>query len=211
METEKGVPKPNPPPKPFQIVGYRGSVTGGSSSSTSGCPAHMSPEMFNQLRQLKSKTKDLKTECANLRRMAKNQSQATRDTLRETCSKIKGSIAFLNSNDPIEKKLRMDRLRLSRDEDSYRSDVMRLEKDLSDLESRVEELRSNVINRMCRVNMIDVEEMAFVLSRASKAVFELKLRYPHLQDTLKTVMQQEMEVVVREEKYVLILWFIMCH
>lgn len=38
----------------------------------------------------------------------------------------------------------------------------------------MEELRGNVINRKCRVNLSDVEGMALVLSRASKAVAELK-------------------------------------
>ena len=164
----------------------------------------MTQEMYQQLRQLRVKAKDLKIECANLRKMARQQSIATREVLRETCNKIKTSLSFMTDsslNDPIERKLRMDRLRLSRDEESYRNDVRCLDKDLTDLESCVEELRSNVINRRCRVNMSDVENMAHVLSRASKTVGDLKLRYPHLQDSLKNVMQAEMQVVVREEKF----------
>lgn len=80
--------------------------------------------------------------------------------------------------------------------------MRKLEKDLTNLETSVEELRSDVINRRCKVNMSDVENMAHILSRSSKIVADLKLRYPHLQNSLKTVMQQEMEIVVREEKYV---------
>ncbi|GIY10729.1 coiled-coil domain-containing protein AGAP005037 [Caerostris extrusa] len=59
----------------------------------------------------------------------------------------------------------------------------------------------SVINRKCRVNLGDVEGMALVLSRASKAVAELKARFPALQESLKTIMAVEMEVVVREEKF----------
>lgn len=162
---------------------------------------NLSHEMFAQLRQLRVKTKDLRLECRSLRRLAANQRDTARDTLRATCAQIKASLSFLNSSDATEKRLRMDRLRLSRDEDSYRVDVVRLDKDLNDLESRVEELRSNVINRRCRVNMADVEGMALVLSRASKTVADLKVRYPHLQDSLRNVMKQEMEVVVKEEKF----------
>jgi hypothetical protein len=44
--------------------------------------------------------------------------------------------------------------------------VIRLEKDLADLESSVEVLRGEVINRRTRVNMAAVEDMALVLSRA---------------------------------------------
>ena len=92
-------------------------------------------------------------------------------------------------------------MRISAEKDSYGVDATRLDKDLHELESQVEELRSNVINRRCRVNMSQVESMALVLSRASKTVADLKNRFPPLSQSLKTVMSQEMECCVREEKY----------
>lgn len=69
-----------------------------------------------------------------------------------------------------------ERVRLSREEDLYKQEMLRLEKDLSELESTVEELRGNVINRKTRVNMSDVENMALILSKSSKTVADLKLR-----------------------------------
>lgn len=69
-----------------------------------------------------------------------------------------------------------ERIRLSRDEDLYKQEMLRLEKDLTELESTVEELRGNVINRKTRVNMSDVENMALILSKSSKTVADLKLR-----------------------------------
>lgn len=171
------------------------------SSTESQVSIAMTPEMYHHLQTLKAKTKDLKSELFSLRNMARQQSQNTKEILRETCNKVQQALSFLNSNDPIERRLRLDRLRLSRDEEAYRNDVRRLDKDLTDLEAQVEELRSNVINRRCKVNMSDVEHMAHVLSRASKTVADLKLCYPHLQDSLRNVMQAEMEVVVREEKF----------
>lgn len=69
-----------------------------------------------------------------------------------------------------------ERIRLTREEDVYKQEMLRLEKDLSDLESTVEELRGNVINRKTRVNMSDVENMALILSKSSKTVADLKLR-----------------------------------
>ncbi|RWS13455.1 coiled-coil domain-containing protein CG32809-like isoform X14 [Dinothrombium tinctorium] len=189
--------KPPPPPKPASLVGYRGSADGSSIVGS----LHLSAEMFNQLRQLRKKTKDLRLEVRNLRRMAQSQATIARDTLKESCLKIKASLAFMNIADPVERQMRFERLKLCRDEESYRCDVNRLEKDLNELESQVEELRSNVINRRCRVNMSDVESMALVLSRASKTVADLKARYPHLQETLKAIMTQEMECIVREEKF----------
>lgn len=67
-------------------------------------------------------------------------------------------------------------MRLNREEDLYKQEMLRLEKDLGDLEATVEELRGNVINRKTRVNMSDVESMALVLSKSSKTVADLKLR-----------------------------------
>lgn len=56
--------------------------------------------------------------------------------------------------------------RISREEEIYKQEVIRLEKDLADLEGSVEVLRGEVINRRTRVNMAAVEDMALVLSRA---------------------------------------------
>ncbi|KAG8184101.1 hypothetical protein JTE90_025407 [Oedothorax gibbosus] len=159
---------------------------------------HLTPEMYVQLRHLRKQTKDLRLEVRNLRRIAQAQSVTARDTVRETCLKIKTMLSQAQSG---EDQVCAERLRVSREEDLYSRDVTRLEKDLTELETHVEELRSNVINRKCRVNMSDVEGMALVLSRASKTVADLKARFPTLQDSLKSVMAAEMEVVVREEKF----------
>ncbi|XP_054713991.1 LOW QUALITY PROTEIN: coiled-coil domain-containing protein AGAP005037-like [Uloborus diversus] len=159
---------------------------------------HLTPEMYVQLRHLRKQTKDLRLEVRNLRRIAQAQSVTARDTVRETCIKIKSMLASAQAG---EDQVCAERLRVSREEDLYRQDVTTLEKDLTELETQVEELRSNVINRKCRVNMSDVEGMALVLSRASKTVADLKARFPNLQDSLKSVMAAEMEVVVREEKF----------
>ena len=44
----------------------------------------------------------------------------------------------------------------------------------SDLEEAVDELRSDVLSRQCRVQMSDVEGMALVLSHVTKALGDLK-------------------------------------
>ena len=69
-----------------------------------------------------------------------------------------------------------EKLRLNREEDLYKQEILHLEKDLSDLELTVEELRTDVINRKTRVNIFDVENMALVLTRSSKTVADLKLK-----------------------------------
>ena len=44
----------------------------------------------------------------------------------------------------------------------------------SDLESVVEEIRKDVVNRRCRVNIAEIESMALVLSQLSRSLAELK-------------------------------------
>ncbi|CAN8021659.1 unnamed protein product [Ixodes persulcatus] len=211
--------KPAPPPKPASLSG---ALDSRQHSSSPAKEVHFSPEVCSQLQHLRKQTKDLRLEVRNLRRMTQAQTVTAREMIREVCLKIKIARAGMRSGKKPKprnaSKLSIsvqvgddqvcaERLRVSREEDLYRQDVTRLEKDLSDLESQVEELRGNVINRRCRVNMSNVESMALVLSRASKTVADLKgqsfkySRFPNLQDSLKTVMGAEMEVVVREEKF----------
>ncbi|CAL1290850.1 unnamed protein product [Larinioides sclopetarius] len=154
--------------------------------------------MYSQLRHLRKQTKDLRLEVRNLRRIAQSQAITAKETVKETCLKIKTMLAAAQMG---EEHVCAERLKVSREEELYRQDVNHLERDLLELESQVEDLRGNVINRKCRVNLGDVEGMALVLSRASKAVAELKARFPALQESLKTIMAVEMEVVCREEKF----------
>lgn len=65
----------------------------------------------------------------------------------------------------------------------------------------MEELRGNVINRKTRVNMSDVENMALIMSKSSKTVADLKVRFPSLQEGMKGLLSSEMEMVVRAEKF----------
>lgn len=187
--------KPAPPPKPASLSC---ALESRQHSSSPAKEIHFTAEACSQLQLLRKQTKDLRLEVRNLRRMTQTQAVTAREMIRETCLKIKVMLAAVQVG---EDQVCAERLRVSREEDLYRQDVTRLEKDLSDLESQVEELRGNVINRRCRVNMSNVESMALVLSRASKTVADLKARFPNLQESLKSVMGAEMEVVVREEKF----------
>ena len=76
----------------------------------------------------------------------------------------------------------------------------------SDLEASVEELRTDVISRQCRVNMADVEGMALLLSNITKNMADLKARFPDIQGQMKKVMDAELRQVVAEEKWEFILF-----
>ncbi|CAH1960598.1 unnamed protein product [Acanthoscelides obtectus] len=160
----------------------------------------LTAETYNQLRCLQKKAKELRAEARNLRRMSQAQAHSVKETVRDAFIKIR-AVLMAGGEQLWETGMDQERVRLSREEDLYKQEMMRLEKDLSDLESTVEELRGNVINRKTRVNMSDVENMALILSKSSKTVADLKLRFPGLQDSMKSFLNTEMEKMMREEKF----------
>ncbi|XP_060829797.1 uncharacterized protein LOC132914594 isoform X4 [Bombus pascuorum] len=178
--------KPTPPPKPATLVAgqyvYRDMA--------------LTPEMYNQLRGLQKKAKDLRQEVRNLRRMSQAQAHTIRETILDTFITIRTML--LSCGDAA---WDAEKIRLSREEDLYRQEMLRLVKDLTELENTVEELRGNVINRKTRVNMSDVENMALIMSKSSKTVADLKVRFPSLQEGMKGLLSSEMEMVVRAEKF----------
>ncbi|KAG1711207.1 Coiled-coil domain-containing protein [Nymphon striatum] len=188
-----GSSKPAPPPKPTSLMtSYHDHKPGYMKEG------YMSSEMYSQMKQLRKKSKELKFEAKNLKKITQAQAINVRETINNTSLKIKTLFA---SSYLADEQLYCDRMKVSREEEAYRQDVLKLEKDLAELEGSVEELRSNVINRRIRVNMSDVEGMALILSKASKTVADLKARFPSLQDNLKIIMAAEMDVIVREEKF----------
>lgn len=49
----------------------------------------LTPEMYNQLRVLQKKAKDLRQEARNLRRMSQAQAHSIRETIKDTFIKIR--------------------------------------------------------------------------------------------------------------------------
>ncbi|XP_016990984.1 coiled-coil domain-containing protein CG32809 isoform X2 [Drosophila rhopaloa] len=184
--------KPPPPPKPIVLAqtthpSYRADIA-------------LAPEVYNHLRGLQKKAKDLRMEVRTLRRLSQAQAVAVREDIKGTFMRIRATL-LASSGSFWDHQGDQDATRISREEELYKQEVIRLEKDLSDLEGSVENLRGEVINRRTRVNMTAVEDMALVLSRASKTVAELKLKFPALSNGLRCILSNEMEKVVREEKF----------
>ena len=97
--------------------------------------------------------------------MSQAQAHSVRETIRDTFMKIRAML-LMGGEESWALAGDADKVRLNREEDSYKQEMLRLEKDLTELESTVEELRGNVINRKTRVNMSDVENMALILSKS---------------------------------------------
>lgn len=223
FQIERDRLKPPPPPKPNVLVA--------NSHTTYRPDLALAPEVYNHLRGLQKKAKDLRLEVRTLRRLSQAQAIAVREDIKDAFMRIRATL--LASAGGLWSYNDQEKTRLSREEEVYKQEVVRLESDLCDLESSVEVLRGEVINRRTRVNMSAVEDMALVLSRArlifcffhksfdgiffiieskqyltiyiiafySKTVAELKMRFPGLQNALRNILSDEMENVVREEKF----------
>lgn len=125
----------------------------------------LAPEVYNHLRGLQKKARDLRMEMRTLRRLSQAQAIAVREDIKDAFMGIRATLlATTGGNWGVQGD--QEKMRLSREEELYKQEVIRLEKDLGDLESSVEGLRGEVINRRTRVNMAAVEDMALVLSRA---------------------------------------------
>lgn len=154
--TERDRLKPAPPPKPMALtatthVAYRPDLA-------------LAPEVYNHLRGLQKKAKDLRIEVRTLRRLSQAQAIAVREDIKDAYMRIRATLMansgiFTGHGDH-------EKMRLIREEELYKQEVLRLENDLVDLETSVEILRGEVINRRTRVNMAAVEDMALILSRA---------------------------------------------
>ncbi|XP_062544828.1 coiled-coil domain-containing protein AGAP005037 isoform X2 [Armigeres subalbatus] len=180
--------KPSPPPKPLVLA-----------ANQYNADLSLAPEVYNNLRSLQKKAKDLRTEVRAMRRLTQTQAVAIREDIKDTFMRIRATL--LSSSGVLWGQSDQERTKMTREEEIYKQEVIRLETDLSDLESSVEGLRGEVINRRTRVNMTAVEDMALVLSRASKTVAELKLRFPRLQQDLRTFLSLDMERLCREENF----------
>lgn len=156
LNLERDRLKPPPPPKPLGLApahnNYRPDIA-------------LAPEVYNHLRGLQKKAKDLRMEMRTLRRLSQAQAVAVREDIKDAFMGIRATL-MASSGSTWGGQGDQEKTRLSREEEMYKQEVIRLEKDLSDLESSVEGLRGEVINRRTRVNMTAVEDMALVLSRA---------------------------------------------
>lgn len=179
--TERDRLKPPPPPKPIVLAqtahpNYRADIA-------------LAPEVYNHLRGLQKKAKDLRMEVRTLRRLSQAQSVAVREDIKSTFMRIRATL-LASSGGSFWGQGDQDTTRISREEELYKQEVIRLEKDLSDLEASVENLRGEVINRRTRVNMTAVEDMALVLSRARYDLLKVLLHAQPNQVSLSLNLQQ---------------------
>ncbi|XP_052248269.1 uncharacterized protein LOC127856225 isoform X3 [Dreissena polymorpha] len=159
----------------------------------------LSHDMKMNILSIKHQADALRLDLHSLRRLQQINKESIIETVDDAWKKIRDAMSSVPGAENII--IRQQRNEVDTMYQIYLEDKHLAEKELSDLEQAVEELRSDVLSRQCRVQMSDVEGMALILSHVTKQLGDLKARFPKLQERLKHVMAAEMEVIVREEKW----------
>ncbi|CAH1237837.1 SRCIN1 [Branchiostoma lanceolatum] len=150
--------------------------------------------------RLQHTTKGLREQLNQLRIIHRHNAQEMNDTF----EKVKREIQVRLSRSPSGSihPVRTQRSRVDLEMHNYRKRAEIVERKLSELERWVEEVRTDVVNKRCRVSVGDVEAMLKALNRSEKDWRELQDTWPGLNEELKAVLSAEMEVVVQEERFV---------
>lgn len=147
------------------------------------------PEMHVNLKRLHKSARELKQEVRVLRRLTQLQSMAMKDLVQDTYIKLREAcISFsTNQNAPLMAANYDPELwRLVTDEETFVKELNDLVSSICQLEAKVEETRSGVINKKNKISLVDVESMAYTLSKCSKTVTLLKQAFPTLEANIKS-------------------------
>ncbi|XP_022085428.1 SRC kinase signaling inhibitor 1-like isoform X2 [Acanthaster planci] len=172
--------------------------------SQSVTPQPMSAVNTSELREttlnLKHTVRDLRDQLKQIRKLQLNMVQDMNVAFRATNRKVQLALEATPAGN--EHPIRALRTRTHQDYLKYQISRDRLDKQIRDLESAVEEMRDDVVNRHCHVNLAEVDALAQAIGNSSKHIAEQKVAFPVLADKMKAVMQGEMEIVVSEENFI---------
>ncbi|XP_006817356.1 coiled-coil domain-containing protein CG32809-like, partial [Saccoglossus kowalevskii] len=171
-----------------------------SSTTPQACSPIQNVEIVYMAHALKKNCKQLREDLRQIRKLHLHQTQQSREMVREAFQNIQFVIQSKPSMN--EHPVRAHRAKVHQEFKQYCQRNERINRDLSDLEASVEEMRDDVINRKCHVGVQDVEGLAMGLGNVSKMLAEQKVCFPILGDDMKRVMSGEMEVVVQEERFI---------
>ncbi|XP_052826499.1 sickle tail protein isoform X3 [Octopus bimaculoides] len=163
-------------------------------------PPVIGPNTRVRMILVKRRVEELKADLKNLQLLHRKNTETGQTLMAESAKKILNvlsRISFTVSLHPIRK----ERHDVDANYTEFVREEKRIDQELCKLEDSVEEVRTDVISKHCRVNSTDVEKMALTLSQLSKAIAEQKTQFPQLQDKMKKIMSEEMDIIIQEEKF----------
>ena len=139
------------------------------------------------LKRLHRSARELKQEVRVLRRLTQLQSMAMKDLVQDTYIKLREAcISFSTTNSVVVTPVDPELYKLVHNEEDFVQELNELVTSICQLEGKVEETRSGVINKKNKISLEAVENMAFTLSKCSKTVTLLKQAFPTLEANIKS-------------------------
>merc|ERR1712136_30839 len=154
----------------------------------------------DQLIQLLQTTQSLKEQLALIKKEQRVNMEAMNDLFQK---KTRDLTAFIsNTAGAQHRPLRVRRYHLDQERHLYGLSTAQTERQLSDVEAAVEDLRNEVVGRRCRVNAREVEALVLQLSQAGRTIAAMKGTFPALCSEIRTVGASENDVIVAEERFI---------
>ncbi|XP_062517703.1 coiled-coil domain-containing protein CG32809-like isoform X2 [Corticium candelabrum] len=92
------------------------------------------------------------------------------------------------------------RAQLIEDEDAFQRESNNVVQEIQDLDTLVEDIRVDVVDRRCKVDMTELNNLSKPLQLVARNLLDVKKKFQCLSDNLKPVMASELQVIVDEEK-----------
>ncbi|BFZ01139.1 hypothetical protein BsWGS_04178 [Bradybaena similaris] len=149
--------------------------------------------------EINLKLAQLKSDLHVLRKQQQLNMEAMKDEFAATCSQIKKVLSsFPEAENQVNFQKRME---ATATKSRYINNKQQIDRDLGDLEANVEELRSDVISKQCRVNTNDIEGISRLLSNVTKALTDLKGQFRDIYGQIKQVVDAEIKILTAEDKF----------
>ncbi|XP_031568226.1 coiled-coil domain-containing protein CG32809-like isoform X3 [Actinia tenebrosa] len=179
------------------------------SAVSRGSPVHVTYESGHVIdkSKLKSKANDLrsdiqilKAQLGQLKHIHSYQAKSFEDMMRNAKDQILLSMQKLSTavEDSPQRKARN---KVHEDEMKYIKAKNEINRTISELESEVEMVRLDVIQKRTIGNPVEVDSMNSQLALISRQIADLRSQFTEIHDSMKMVMASELDVIVQGDKF----------
>ncbi|XP_078376857.1 coiled-coil domain-containing protein CG32809-like isoform X2 [Oculina patagonica] len=148
---------------------------------------------------LRGEVRMLKAELSQLKQFQTFQAQQFDELMRNAKELIVQRVARMSNADDTA--LKSGRRKVQVEEMTYVRGKNDLNRHISELESEVEMVRLDVVQKRCIGNPAEVDSLNSQLSIISRQVSDLKSQFAELHDNMKSIMASELEVIVQGDKF----------
>ncbi|CAJ0941672.1 unnamed protein product, partial [Mesorhabditis belari] len=169
-----------------------------------------SPSNRRDLVTLRERIHATGTDCRQLRSTAQANAQEAQNMLQEASLEITRMISqqIAGSTHPVIRRSQTPQIQAKDDfeegrmRDEHETRTRALIDTLATFEKNVESLRTSVLSANRKLKMSEVEQLTEQLTQIGRTAASIKTDFPSLQSKIETRIKQDMERVVRDEKYI---------